>query len=77
MIDPTGRASDEAARDDARRAANDGWSAFSLVLSGLLVWGGIGWLVSAWVDSPLPMAAGVLLGTAGGVALVWLRYGRA
>ncbi|HVM27210.1 MAG TPA: hypothetical protein VM433_05975 [Mycobacteriales bacterium] len=59
-----------------REGEADAWSAFSLVLSGMLLWGGVGWLLSAWLGSEVYLGLGMVLGTAGGLFLVWLRYGR-
>ena len=59
-----------------RRGEADAWNAFSLVLSGMLVWGGAGWLVSRWLGSRAWIGLGLMVGTAAGLALVWLRYGR-
>lgn len=59
-----------------RKGEADAWNAFSLVLSGMLVWGGAGWLVSRWLDSQAWIGLGLMVGTGGGLALVWLRYGR-
>lgn len=48
------------------------------LLSGILVWGGVGWLLDRWIGStPWFFAIGVLLGFAGGLYLVWLRTGGA
>jgi ATP synthase protein I len=60
----------------ARQGEADAWNAFSLVLSGMLVWGGVGWLLSRWLDSRAPIGIGLMVGTGAGLALVWLRYGR-
>lgn len=44
------------------------------LLSGLLVWGGLGWLVGARLGGhPWPFIIGSLLGFAGGFYLLWLR----
>lgn len=63
-------------RAATRRAQDDGWGAFSLVVAGVALWGGVGWLVGRWLDNQLPVMVGLLLGMAGGLSLVWLRYGR-
>lgn len=69
--------SDDDSSGDFRRGGEaDAWNALSLILSGMIVWGGIGWLLSSWWDNRLPLAAGLVLGTAAGTGLVWLRYGR-
>ncbi len=54
----------------------DPWSAMSMIISGVLVWGGVGWAVSRWLHSAAWMGAGVVLGGVLGVLLVYLRYGR-
>ena len=59
-----------------RRGEADAWSAFSYVLSGMLLWGAVGWGVSRWLGSPAWIGLGLMVGTTAGVALVWLRYGR-
>lgn len=67
---------DDSSGDFRRGGEADAWNALSLILSGMLVWGGIGWLLSRWLDNRLPLALGLVVGTAAGTALVWLRYGR-
>lgn len=59
-----------------RKGEADAWNAFSLVLSGMILWGGAGWLVSRWLDSRVYIGLGLMVGTAAGLVLVWLRYGR-
>lgn len=60
----------------ARKGEADAWGAFGLVVSGVLVWGGVGWFVSERVDNRLPLLVGLLVGMAAGLYLVWFRYGR-
>jgi len=63
--------------EDPRRAGeNDAWGAFSLVTGGVVCWGGVGWLLSEWLDNRIFVMLGLLLGMGGGLYLVWLRYGR-
>lgn len=79
MPDAPGERSEEGetSRDPHRRKGEaDAWNAFSYVLSGMLVWGGVGWLVSRWLGSPAWVGLGLMVGTGAGLALVWLRYGR-
>ncbi len=54
----------------------DPWSAMSLIISGVLLWGFIGWAMSQWLHSRVYMGIGVVLGGVLGVLLVYLRYGR-
>ena len=67
---------DDSSEGFRRGGEADAWNALSLILSGMLVWGGIGWLLSRWLDNRLPLALGLVIGTGAGTALVWLRYGR-
>ena len=71
--DPTG---EEAARRADRKAQNDAWAATGLLLSGVIVWGGIGYLVSEWLDNQLFVMLGLLLGTGTALYGIWFRYGR-
>jgi ATP synthase protein I len=73
MPDAPGERSDDPFK---RRGEADAWNAFSLVLSGMVVWGGIGWLLSVWLGSRALIGLGLMVGTGAGLVLVWLRYGR-
>lgn len=57
-------------------ARDDAWGALGLVMAGVFVWGGAGWLVSRWLDNRIFVMLGLLLGMFGGLYLVWFRYGR-
>ena len=57
--------------------ANDGWSALSYLISGVLLWGGVGWLLDLWLGTRVFVGLGIVLGAAGGIAMVWLRYSAA
>lgn len=69
---PSGTPSDP----PARKGEADAWGAFGLVASGVLVWGGVGGLVSARIHNQLPLVVGLLVGMFAGLYLVWIRYGR-
>lgn len=44
------------------------------LLAGILVWGGVGWLLDRWLGTwPWLFAIGVLLGFGAGLYLVWIR----
>jgi F0F1-type ATP synthase assembly protein I len=54
-----------------------GWAATGTLLAGILTWGGIGWLVDRLLDTGrLFLAIGLVVGAAGGIYLVYLRYGK-
>ena len=62
--------------DFRRKGEADAYGALGLVISGVLVWGGVGLLVSRWLDNRLFVMLGLLLGMGAGLYLVWFRYGR-
>jgi F0F1-type ATP synthase assembly protein I len=55
---------------------NTGWAITVTLLSGMLVWGGIGYLIDllAGFDNVF-LAVGIIVGMAAGIYLVVLRYG--
>ncbi|MCW2498733.1 MAG: hypothetical protein JWN87_409 [Frankiales bacterium] len=73
---PADPAEREAARSADRKAQNDAWAASGLLISGVIVWGGIGYLLSAWLNNQVFVMVGLLLGTATALYGIWFRYGR-
>lgn len=67
---------DDESRDFRRKGEADAYGALGLIISGVLVWGGVGYLLTEWLDNRLFVLVGLLLGMAGGLYLVWFRYGR-
>jgi F0F1-type ATP synthase assembly protein I len=65
-------------RGDAWSGYGTAWAVTGTLLAGILVWGGIGYLVDRLASTaPLFLAIGLLLGAGGWIYLVYLRYGRA
>ena len=52
------------------------WSIVGYLLSGLIIWGGIGWGLDRWLGTTYLVLAGMLLGAGASIYLVWLRFGR-
>lgn len=51
--------------DDARRMSNSAWVNSSRLISGLILYTGLGWLVSRWIGhQALCMAVGAIVGLA-------------
>jgi hypothetical protein len=75
--DPTPEPRPDNPAELGRREQSDAWNAFGLVASGVAVWGGVGWLVSEWLDNRVYLVLGILVGAAAALYLVWVRYGRA
>jgi ATP synthase protein I len=59
-----------------RREENALWSIFGYLISGLLFWGGIGWAADHFLATTYFTLVGLLVGAAGALYLVWLRFGR-
>jgi ATP synthase protein I len=54
-----------------------GWAIIATLIAGMLVWGGLGYLVDRLVGtSHVFMAIGTVVGAAGGIYVVYLRFGR-
>jgi ATP synthase protein I len=58
-------------------ADGDAWSIISYLLGGPIVWGGVGWLLDAWLGTGFFLPAGLLLGMGAALYIVWIRYGKA
>jgi F0F1-type ATP synthase assembly protein I len=63
-------------RQADRKDHNDAWAASGLLISGVVVWGGAGYLVSQWLHNQLFVMVGLLLGTGTALYAIWFRYGR-
>jgi len=64
-------------RGDAWGGVGIAWVIVSTIIAGMLVWGGVGYLVDRWLDTDrVFMGIGVVLGGAAGIYQVYLRYGR-
>lgn len=52
-----------------------GWAVTSTMLSGIFLFGGMGWLLDRWWGTRFVVAIGVLLGLALAVYAIVMRYG--
>jgi F0F1-type ATP synthase assembly protein I len=63
--------------EDGQKEFGDlAWSVPSYLLSGMIIWGGIGWLLSRWTGWSWLVPIGVVLGVALAVYLVYVKNGR-
>jgi len=61
-------------RREAWADGSSGWIMATELLTGTLVWGGIGWLLDRWLQTgPWFMAVGMLLGWGAALYLIYLR----
>lgn len=64
-------------RGEAWSGYSVAWTIIATLLAGMAVWGGIGYLIDRWVGTEdVFLAIGLIVGTSGGIYLVYLRYGR-
>jgi ATP synthase protein I len=54
----------------------DPYAVISYLLGGVILYGGVGWLLDWWLGTRGFVGAGIVVGAAAGVWLVWLRYSR-
>jgi ATP synthase protein I len=56
--------------------ADAGWAALGYLLGGMIIWGGVGWLVDRWLDLPhVGLLVGLIGGGTAGVYLIVKRLG--
>jgi ATP synthase protein I len=67
----------EERRGNAWSGMGTGWSITSTLIAGMAAWGGVGYLVDRLVGThDVFVGIGIVLGGAGGIYIVYLRYGR-
>jgi hypothetical protein len=71
----TGSASTAAGADDGLTMGT-GWSVFSYLISGLLAYGGIGWVIGHFTHVSLLFPIGMLVGLAISTGWIVYKYGR-
>jgi ATP synthase protein I len=55
---------------------SDGWQILSYMLGGMLLYGGVGWLVSHWTGISIIFPLGMILGIGLSVAMIIFRFTR-
>jgi ATP synthase protein I len=61
-----------AEHDDGPRG--DPWLAFGYLVSGVLLYGLVGWLLDRWLGTSFLVAIGILLGAVLGTFQTWARF---
>lgn len=54
----------------------DAWTVIAYLLSGLMLWGGAGWLLDEWLGTTFFVLIGMLVGGVASMYLVYLRFGK-
>lgn len=73
--EPSAEERAEAAREVNRREADAAWRSIAYLLSGPLVYGGVGWLLDRWLGTSFLVGVGIVGGMALSLYLIWFRYG--
>ena len=60
----------------ASRGADEGWAVLSTLISGFVVFGGIGWLLDQWWGARLMTPIGLVVGMSLGIYAVVMQFGR-
>jgi len=55
---------------------SDGWRILSYMLGGMILYGGIGWLISHWTGIAILFPLGMILGVGLSVAMIIFRFTR-
>ncbi len=53
----------------------DPWTIVAHLMSGMLLWGGAGWLLDRWLGTSFLVLVGLLMGTALAIYLIYVRLG--
>jgi ATP synthase protein I len=61
--------------DDGRDFANAAWSIPGYLLSGIAIYGGIGWLLDRWLGTSAFFPIGIALGVVLSVYGIYRKYG--
>lgn len=61
---------------DEQSGMDAGLRVLSILIAGLVFYGGLGWLLDRWLMTSWCLPVGIIFGTAAGVYLVIARYGR-
>lgn len=65
--------------DDSERTptgADQGWTAIAYLITGIVFWGGIGWVIDSWLDlGGIAIGIGSIVGAGSAVYLIARRLG--
>ena len=59
------------------RPKGDPWHAFGYIVSGVALYGFLGWLLDRWLEPTFIVALGIIVGAGLGIYLTFSRFNRA
>ena len=74
-VPPSSSPPDPSRQGPPGREADQAWRSFAYLLSGPLVYGGLGWLADRWLGTGFLLPVGLVGGMALSLYLIWFRYG--
>ena len=63
-------------QEPPRLQERDGWRILSYLLGGMILYGGIGWLIGRWTGISVLFPIGMLLGLGLAIAMIIFRFTR-
>jgi F0F1-type ATP synthase assembly protein I len=76
MTSKSNRAVDQAAAEGRAQGLDTGWAVSGYLISGMIAYGGIGWLIGRAVHVALLFPLGMLAGLAFSIGFIIYRYGK-
>lgn len=73
---PAQQGKDDHGESGPGQGENAGWTLFGYLISGMIAYGGIGWLIARWTHLPLFFPLGMLVGLGLGIVMIIYKYGR-
>jgi ATP synthase protein I len=68
---------DPSAGPQDERPKGDPWHAFGYIVSGVAIYGFLGWLLDRWLETDFIVAIGIIVGAGLGIYLTFSRFNRA
>ncbi|WP_157339868.1 MULTISPECIES: AtpZ/AtpI family protein [Nocardioides] len=68
---------DPSAGPQDERPKGDPWHAFGYIVSGVAIYGFLGWLIDRWLGTDFIVAIGIIVGAGLGIYLTFSRFNRA
>ena len=68
---------DPSAGPQDERPKGDPWHAFGYIVSGVAIYGFLGWLLDQWLETDFIVAIGIIVGAGLGIYLTFSRFNRA
>lgn len=59
---------------DSELSRGDAWHAFGYLVSGVVLYGALGWALDQWWDTRFLVVIGILLGVVLGLYATWARF---